>query len=114
MGNIFGRDNNGRPFTGNVYNGNVTYYSNGNTMYNHGNVTYCRDGNTMYNHGNTSYMNNGVTIYKSGNIYFCNGKTYHKVGNTLFGSDGSEIHGYSMSDQDVRNMIFSMNNRTER
>lgn len=99
MGNIFGRDNNGRPFTGNVYNENVTYWSNG---------------NTMYNHGNTSYMNNGVTIYKSGNMYFCNGKTYHKVGNTLFGSDGSEIHGYSMSDQDIRNMIFSMNNRTER
>lgn len=28
MGNIFGRDNNGRPFTGNVYNENVTYCSN--------------------------------------------------------------------------------------
>lgn len=49
-------------------------------------------------------MSGGSTIQKAGTTYFCNGKTYNLVGNTLFGPNEQSWFG-DIDDTSARDII---------
>ncbi len=98
---------------GNIFSksGNNTYISgkDTDTMVGSGNMTFDKRGNTMFSPGDTiSFTNKGKAITQSGNSFFCNGKTYLRSGNMLFGPEGKTWNG-NMGDDDVKNIIFHDN-----
>ena len=101
---------------GNVFSksGNNTFISGKDTdmMVNSGNMTFSQNGSSMLsaNIGNgMSFTNKAKTISQSGNSFFCDGKTYLRSGDMLFGPEGKTWNG-KMGDDDVKNIIFNDNN----
>lgn len=98
---------------GNIFNksGNNTFISGKDTdmMVGSGNMTFNKSGNAMFGTNSpTSFTNKGKTITQSGNSFFCDGKTYLRSGDMLFGPEGKTWNG-KMGDDDVRNIIFHDN-----
>ena len=97
---------------GNIFNrsGNNTFISGKDTdiITSSGNMTFNQKGNTMTNSGKAMSFTNKGTITQSGNSFYCNGKTYLRSGNMLFGPEGKTWNG-NMGDNDVKNIIFHDN-----
>lgn len=71
-----------------------------------GSTTFGTCGDCMNSIGDTSYFSGGQVIQKVGNSYHVNGKVYNKIGDMLYGPNGSVWSGNGMTDSDARNLIW--------
>lgn len=72
-------------------------------IFHSGNAAYGEDEDMFTAGGVSSYGDKH--IFGSGNRYECDGKTYTRVGNTLFGPNSERWTGGDMSDSDIRDII---------
>lgn len=90
--------------------GNTTFFGDlqgkNDIMSDVGGTTYGTYGDCMNSIGDTSYFSGGQVIQKVGNSYYVNGKAYNKIGDTLYGPNGSVWSGNGMTDSDARNLIW--------
>lgn len=105
MGVIFGNDGNACSKIGDVTfqnraGGNID------SIEHIGKSAFSRKG-TRHDQGDVSFGNSIIT--KSGDVYFCNGNSYQKCGDVLFGPNGKSWSG-PMTDTDIRDIISHSEN----
>ena len=74
-----------------------------------GDSSFSSNGGITTRIGGTSYIN-GEQVYRQGDVYHYHGKTYTKVGNSLFSSAGGQWNSIDgMNDRDIEGIIRNDN-----